>query len=537
MVLYNGCLASNRTDRPLLAGTEALAITGGYITALGSNEDILLLAGVASRKIDLGGRLLVPGFIDSHIHFYEWALKRRDLQLDDVGSLEELLALIEKTAHRLPKDRWIIGQGWNETDWSRARQPDRRSLDRVAPHHPVLLWRCDLHLAVANSVALRLARIDSSTPDPREGKIEREAAGEPTGILRELAINLVRRAIKPPDVNQVVDAFRDAMASLHRFGITGIDDIRLMEDRDGARSLQCFQKLEQDNRLDLRCWMSLPGHKLDALIDLGFRTGFGSDRLRLGHVKFFSDGGMGARTAWMIDPYLDADYGMPLIDMDFLAQEIEKADRAGLAVMVHGVGDRANRELVNIFERLAASGNGGKKEPSLPFRHRLEHVQMIRPEDLRRLARLNLALCVTPVNMTLDINLIDSAVGEKGKWAYAFRQLVDTGMPVMFSSDCPVCSPAPLPAIHAAVTRQRMDGTPADGWHPENRISIAEAVNAYTATPAAVHNSLDMGSLAVGKKADLAVLSRNIFTGSPSEILETKVEMTIFAGRVVYRLF
>jgi hypothetical protein len=328
------------------------------------------------------------------------------------------------------------------------------------------------------------------------------------------------------------------MAALHRFGITGIHDIRLMEDSDGARSFGCFQKLEQDNLLDLRCWMSLPGHQLDEIIGLGLRSGFGSDRLQIGHVKFFSDGGMGARTAWMIDPYLDAEYGMSLMDMEGLAKDIEKADRAGLSVMVHAVGDRANRELVNIFEKLEINRSKNLAPPPPPqFRHRIEHVQMIRPEDLKRLGKLNLALCVTPVNMILDINLIDNAVGEKGKWAYAFRQLMDTEVPVMFSSDCPVCSPDPLPAIHAAVTRQRFDGTPKHGWHPESRVTVTEALSAYTTTPALVHNATDMGTIALGNLADLAVLSQNILTLPPSVIQDTTVDMTIFDGRIVHRLF
>jgi hypothetical protein len=536
IVLYNAVCASGRLDRPLLPGVEALTISGGRIVALGQNAEMLRLAGAATEKIDLGGRLIVPGFIDSHIHFYEWALKRQDSRLDDLTSLEQLLGRIEKQARSLPLTQWIFGQGWNETDWREPCRPDRWSLDRVAPNHPVLLWRCDLHLAVANSAALALAGINGATPDPAEGKIERDEAGQPTGILRELAINLVRRVVAVPETDRLVDAFRDAAGELHRLGITGIDDIRLMADRDGGRSLRCFQKLEEERLLDLRCWVSLPGDRLDEIIGLGLCSGFGGDRLRLGHVKFFADGGMGARTAWLLDPYLDAGCGMPLMNMELLAREIEKADRAGLSVMVHAVGDRANRRLIDIFEKLEASRDQHPRVPP-PFRHRIEHVQMIRPEDIRRLAGLDLALCVTPANMILDINLIDRAVGEKGKWTYAFRQLIDTGAPVMFSSDCPVCSPDPLPAIHAAVTRQRLDGTPENGWHPGSRVSVAEALNAYTITPAAVHNAADMGTIAVGNRADLAVLSHNILLEPPSVIAETRVAMTLFAGRIVHRLF
>ena len=537
IVLYNACLASNNTFKPILPKADALAIRSERIVALGTSADMLHLAGPATQKIDLGGRLIVPGFFDSHFHFYEWALKRHDLQLSGLSSLEDLLACIKKNAQTLAPGQWIMGQGWNETEWPVQRQPDRLCLDKVAPNHPVLLWRCDLHLAVANSAALRLAGIDSSTPDPPDGKIERDSKGAPTGILRELAINLVRRAIAEPSTDQVINAFKDGIDALHRFGITSIHDIRLMADNDGASSFQCFQQLELDEQLDLRCWMSLPGHQLNEIIGLGLRSGFGSDRLRIGHIKFFADGGMGARTAWMIDPYLDADRGMPLMDMQLLAKDIEKADRAGLSVMVHAIGDRANREIINIFENLKAQRIKNPAPILPPFRHRIEHVQMIRPEDMQRLGKLNLALNVTPVNMILDINLIDSVVAEKGVWAYAFRQLLDTGSPVMFSSDCPVCSPDPLPAIHAAVTRQRFDGTPAKGWYPNSRISVAEALNAYTSVPAAAHNATDMGTIGPGKRADLAVLSHNILTSPSFVIPKTMADMTIFNGRIVHRLF
>jgi predicted amidohydrolase YtcJ len=383
---------------------------------------------------------------------------------------------------------------------------------------------------------LKLAGIDAGTPDPSEGRIERDAAGEPTGILRELAINLVRQAVAPPDADQVMHAFEEATSALHRRGVTGIHDVRLMADKDGASAFQSFQNLDRNGRLALRSWVTLPGDRLDDIIGLGLRTGFGSDRLRVGHVKFFSDGGMGARTAWMIDPYLDAACGMPLMEMDVLANDVRRADDAGLSVMVHAVGDRANRELITIFEALESRRQrSGCSRPAIP--HRIEHVQMIRPDDADRLGALHLALCVTPANMVLDMNLIDSAVGQKGRWTYAFRRLMDTGVPVMFSSDCPVCDPGPLVGIHAAVTRQRADGTPKDGWHPHNRVTVAEAIQAYTATPAAVHGAFDLGTITPGKKADLAALGQDILKIPPAQIPDVRVDMTIFDGRIVYRKF
>ncbi len=533
IILYNGAIATQAIASP---AAQALAVGGDTIVAVGSNADLLALADAHTETIDLGGRLVVPGFIDAHIHFYEWAVNRQSIKLDDVTCIEELLGRVGDAAVTTPHGRWITGQGWNETDWTAPCMPTRKELDRAAPHHPVLLWRCDLHLAAANTVALQAAGIDANTPDPPEGRIERDQTGAPTGILRELAINLLRRAMGPPDTDGLLAAFEDATAALHRRGITGIHDVRLMADKDGARAFQMFQRLDQEGRLGLRTWVSLSGEALDGIIALGLRSGFGNDRLRVGHVKFFSDGGMGARTAWMIDPFLDAGCGMPLVNMGDLAADVEKAENAGLSVMVHAVGDRANRELVRLFRSLSSRRlQTGRSRPYLS--HRIEHVQMIRPEDAHELRSLNLALCVTPANMILDMNLIDGAVGEKGRWTYAFRRLLDTTVPVMFSSDCPVCDPDPLPAIHAAVTRQRADGTPEKGWYPQNRVTVQEALRAYTATPASVHRADDLGKIAVGKKADLAVLSENILTSAPERIHTAGAEMTLFDGRIVHRVF
>jgi predicted amidohydrolase YtcJ len=525
---------------PGAPSAQALALGGSEILATGSDQAVLSLAATGTEKIDLGGRFVLPGFIDTHIHFYEWALKRQGVPLDDVDRLETLLDRLGTAARERPEDQWILGQGWNETDWTLPRMPTRDLLDQVVPRHPVLLWRCDLHLAAANSAALALAGIDARTTDPPEGRIERDASGAPTGILRELAINLVRDAVAAPHPDQVLTAFQEATQALYRRGVTGIHDVRLMADKDGARALRAFQILDREGQLGLRSWVTQPGERLEDLIALGLATGFGNDRLRLGHVKFFSDGGVGARTAWMIDPYLDAGgsaaWGMPLMDMEDLADRIGRADAAGLSVMVHAVGDRANRELITIFEELEAQRRRCQAPvPRVP--HRIEHVQVIRPEEIDRLGRLNLALCLTPANLVLDINLIDIALGEKGRWAYALRPLMDTGAAVMFSSDCPVCDPSPLMGIHAAVMRQRTDGSPAGGWHPGNRIAAAEAIRAYTATPAAVHQAHDLGVIAPGRKADLVVVSENLLTIPPSRIPELRVDMTVFNGRIVHRLF
>jgi hypothetical protein len=519
---------------------EAIAVKAGRITAVGDNDAIDALADPQTERVVLDGRLTIPGLMDSHFHFYDWAMGRQQLDLARVNSLDELLDQVTQSAAKLPPEKWILGQGWNESDWPEHIMPRRDHLDAVAPAHPVALWRCDLHLVAVNSRALELAGIDATTPDPPDGVIEKDTFGQPTGILRELAPNLVKAVIPAPAADEVVAAMQGGIAHLHTLGLTGLHDVRLMGGLEGAPALKAWQLINEKNKLDLRCWVSLAGERLEEAIALGLRTGLGDERVHIGHLKYFADGGMGARTAWVLEPYLDAECGMPLGSMDELAKQIAAAERAGLAVMVHAIGDRANREVITVLEQLAELRSKAKERSFMPppLPHRIEHTQMIRSEDIRRLAKLKVAACVQPHNMILDINMIDESVGPLGRHTYAYKEMIDAGIPVLLSSDAPVCDPSPLVGIHAAVTRQRRDGTPAGGWYPEQRISVTDALRGYTTVPAAFYGQdRNMGSLTPGKWADMIVLDRDIFEVDPMEIADAQVEMTVFDGRVVYRSF
>jgi len=535
LILLDGHIRTMDAQRPR---AQALAVKSGRIMAVGDNDEISALADSKSERVNLDGRLGIPGMMDSHFHFYDWAIGRQQLDLARVKSLDELLNQVAQAAEKLPRENWILGQGWNESDWPEHTMPRRDHLDAMAPTHPVALWRCDLHLVSVNSRALELAGIDETTPDPPDGVIEKDSSGRPTGILRELAPNLVKSVIPAPSADELVAAMRDGIAHLHTLGLTGLHDARLMGGLEGAPVLKAWQLLNEKGELDLRCWVSLAGERIEEAIALGLRSGLGDERLRIGHLKYFADGGMGARTAWMLEPYLDAEYGMPLGSMAELSRNIAAAEKAGLAVMVHAIGDRANREVITTLEGLAKLRNQTKERffvpPVLP--HRIEHTQMIRSEDIQRLAKLKVAACVQPHNMILDINMIDESVGPRGRWTYAYKEMIDAGIPVLLSSDAPVCDPSPLVGIHAAVTRQRRDGTPAGGWYPEQRISVEDAVRGYTTVPAAFYGqSRKMGTLTPGKWADMTVLDRDIFEVDPMEIADTRVEMTIFDGRIVYR--
>jgi predicted amidohydrolase YtcJ len=508
------------------------------ILAVGDNQTIKELAGSDTQWIDLDGKLVLPGMMDVHFHYYEWAMGRLNLNLAGLRSFQELIDLVKSAASEKPAGDWILGQGFNEADWPENRMPTRDDLDAAAPAHPVVLWRCDLHLAVVNSLALKRAGIDASTPDPAEGVITKDHSGRPNGILRELAINLVKDAIPGLSNDEIIAAMRDGMPVLHSLGITGVHDIRLMGGIEGATALGAWQRLRESGDLNLRSWVTLPGERIDEAVALGLRTGLGDDRLRIGHVKFFADGGMGARTAWMIEPYLDADHGMPLTSMTKLQEAVEKANQAGLAVAIHAVGDRTNRELIEVFEKLSKqrseAGKSGFGPPAVA--HRIEHVQMIRAEDLKRLACLDLVACVQPHNLILDMSMIDESVGSKAGYAYTFRDMLDAGITLCLSSDAPVCNPNPLVNIHAAVTRCRQDGTPTGGWYPRQKISVEEAVRAYTLTPALAGGVIDrLGSITAGKQADLIVIDRNIYDVDPTEIAGAKVDMTLFDGKIVYR--
>ncbi len=534
MVLLNGTIHTMDTQTPQ---ARAVAVRAGQIMAVGGNKEISALADSSTKRIDLKGRLVLPGMMDSHFHFYDWAMGRKQLELSGETSLEQLLVKVAGSAREISDGSWILGQGWNESDWSEHSMPDRARLDAVAPNHPVALWRCDLHLVAVNSMALNLAGIGKDTPNPEDGIIEKDASGEPTGILRELAPNLIKAVIPDPGSRAIVAAMQDGISHLHSLGLTGIHDVRLMGGLEGASALKAWQLLNESRDLTLRCWVSLPGERLQEAVALGLRTGMGDDRLRIGHLKYFADGGMGARTAWMIEPYLDAGYGMPLSSIDELKRAVQTAEKAGLAVIIHAIGDRTNREIITLFEELAATRKDNDAEsyapPLLP--HRIEHTQMIRSEDIRRLANLGVAACVQPHNMILDINMIHASVGSLGRHTYAYREMIDAGVPIMFSSDAPVCDPSPLVGIHAAVTRQRRDGTPQGGWYPDQRISVEQSVRGYTTVPANFYGrSHELGSLTPGKKADIIVLNRNIFEIDPMEIIETQVDVTLFDGRVVY---
>jgi hypothetical protein len=532
LCLINGKIYTQNPARPR---ASAVAVRAGRILVVGDDDEIRALAGPRARVVDLAGRRVLPGLTDAHFHLYDWALGLRRLPLAGAESLADLRRRLARRATEIAAGDWILGQGWNETRWPEPRIPTRADLDDVATEHPVILWRADMHLAVANSRALQRAGVTADTPAPSDGVIDRDASGQPTGVLRELAINLVSDAVPPPTEEEVVAAMRQGFPQLHRLGVTGVHDYRIMGGADGPPAFRAYQRLQAGGELALRLWMHLPGERLDEAAALGLRTGMGDARVRVGHLKLFSDGSQSARTAWMLEPYRDTgECGMPLTPMAEIAEAVRRADDAGLAVAVHAIGDRAMRELLDVFERVLKRGRTAvTAPPAAP--HRIEHVQNVRPDDVARLGRLGVVASVQPLHVTDDILMVERSVGERGRFSYAFRDMLAAGATLALGSDAPVADPNPFWGIHAAVTRQRRDGTPPGGWYPSQRLTVAEAVAGFSLGAARVSGrEAELGSIAPGKLADLIVLDRDIFAVDAPEIAGTRVMMTVFDGRVVF---
>jgi predicted amidohydrolase YtcJ len=513
LILYNGRLT---TQDPNFSHATALALRDRRILAVGNDDKIRAMVQPHTRGIDLGDRRVLPGLTDSHFHFHEWALGRRGLSLADTTSLADVRERVRQAVREVDPGQWIIGQGWNQDAWPHPRLPDRADLDDLSPDHPTILWRTDLHLAWVNSQALQAAGITADTPDPDMGVIDRDESGQPTGILRELAINLVRQVLPPPTAAETDEAVRKAMADVHRLGLTGVHDMRIMGGEDGPPAFRAWQRLRSEGKLNLRVWMMLPSERLREAIALGLRTGFGDDYLRVGGIKLFADGATGPRTAWMLEPFADAGTGMPLTPMEDIADIVSRAHQAGISTAIHAIGDRAVRELLDVYAEVLPR-QGGDVRPLAP--HRIEHVQHSHSADLQRLTRLGLVASVQPIHATDDITMIE----------------LDAGTVLTLGSDCPVASPNPFWGIHAAVTRQRRNGTPPDGWYPAQRLTVAEAVWGYTMAPAYASGQVArQGSLTAGKLADLIVLDRDIFNIPAQDIPKAQVLLTILGGQPVY---
>lgn len=527
MVLVHGRIW---TENPPQKEAEAIAIVGNRIASVGSSEEILKLAGPSTRVIELHGRRVVPGFNDAHVHFVDGGTALTSVQLNGAKSEQEFRARIAAFARKLPKGAWILHGEWDHEQWTPAELPDHQSIDGVTPDNPVFVERVDGHMALANALAMKVAGVSKETRDVPGGVIVRDAHGNPTGIFKDAAEGLIEKAIPARGPEQLRAAVVAAEKYALENGVTSVQDMSGMPD-----TFRVYEQLLDEGELHVRVSAHQPLRTWKRLAAVGIMAIFGNEMLHIGGLKGFADGSLGSTTAWFFKPYLDAPStsGIPsdeLSNPDEMYANIAGADHAGLQIAIHAIGDRANHTILGFYERAERENGGGDR------RFRIEHAQHLLPSDIPRFAALHVIASMQPYHAIDDgrwaAKRIDAG---RLKTSYAWRSLLDAGATLAFGSDWPVAPMVPLSGIYAAVTRQTLDGKNPGGWIPEQKITVAEAVHAYTVGAAFAEREEGIkGSIAVGKLADLAVLSEDIFAIDPAEIANTRVDMTVFDGKIAY---
>lgn len=522
------------TLEPRQPTSHALLIDRGQVVGIGDAASSLAGGMSKVEKLDMGGRTILPGLTDAHIHLEHYALGLQKIDCETNTKAECLRRVAERVEHSQPGE-WILGHGWNQNVWPEGFG-SAAELDQVVPNHPVYLTAKSLHAAWANSAALRLANLNDATPDPAGGSLGRDAHGRLNGILFENAMGLLERAIPEAHIDQVEAAIWGSLPNLWRFGLTGVHDF------DRRRCFMALQNLHKRGELKLRVVKSLPLEDLPHAVALGLQTGYGDEYLMIGSVKGFADGALGPQTAAMLAPYegKPENRGMLLLDAEELVERGRPAVENGLSLAMHAIGDRANHEVLKAYAqlRVVEAGLPGYK-PEHPLRHRIEHVQVLHPQDSLRLAELGVIASMQPIHATSDMLMADRFWGSRAALSYAWRTQLAAGAALAFGSDAPVESPNPFWGLHAAVTRQRLDGSPApEGWYPEQRLSLLEALQAYTSGPAyAAGREQVQGRLAAGYFADLLVLDEDPFTSSPESLVQLAPVGTMVGGEWVFRTF
>jgi len=526
LILFNGKIW---TVNPAEPEAQAVAIAGNRIVAVGTDAEILKLKDPETTQLDLEGRRMLPGFNDAHVHFFAGGANLTGPQLRYSRSEIELRDTLGAFARRVPQGRWITGGNWDHENWTPARLPTRELIDPVTQNWPVLIKRLDGHMSLANSLALKLAGVDRNTKDVPGGVIVRDEGGEPTGILKDAAQSVVTKVIPPPSAAEIRDAIKAAQTYANAQGITSVQDM------SGAPDIfRVYQSMMHDGELRVRISAHQPLMTWKRLAAVGLTADFGNEYLHIGALKGYADGSLGSTTALLFQPYLDAPQtsGIPSAELsnpEQMWRNMESADAAGLQIAVHAIGDKANNTILNMYERL--ENEHGIRDRRL----RIEHAQHLLPSDIPRFGKLHVIASMQPYHLEDDGRWAEKRIGpERAKTAYAFRSLLDSGATLAFGSDWDVAPMTPLMAIYGAVTRRTLDGKHPDGWIPEQKISVAEAVNAYTMGSAyASFEDKVKGSIEPGKLADFVILSDDIFTIDPAKIADTKVVQTIFDGKII----
>jgi len=528
LVFRNGKVV---TVDSMLAEAEAVAIVGNKIVFVGPGADVEKWVGEKTKVIDLAGKLMLPGFNDAHCHLVNGGFLNLRVNLVGVKAAREIQEKVRTAVQNAPKGAWVQGRGWDQTLFNKGEWPTKKLLDEVAPNTPVYLRRVDGHSGWVNSAALKLAGITKATPNPEAGEIVRDASGNPTGILKETANYLVTKVIPDPSPAELRQAIEKGLEEAKRVGVTTLQEFSSTE------AIKIYNDLLKEEKLTARIsvWVSLDLAKEPANLS-GIRKMFpaNSSMLKLGILKGFIDGSMGSRTAYFFEPYSDdsGNVGIPQHSEEELNELVRTADSAGFQIGIHAIGDKGN------FMVLLAYANALLQNQPRPRRHRVEHAQLVRLEDISLFKETGTITSMQPTHCTSDMRWAEARAGkERCKGAYAWRSFLDAGVPLAFGTDWAVEPLNPMGGLYAAVTRTDLEtGQPEEGWFPEQRLTMMEAVRAYTLGSAyADFREQELGSITVGKLADLVVLDKDIFTVSAREILSTSVVMTVVDGKIVYR--
>jgi predicted amidohydrolase YtcJ len=522
-IFYNAKIFS-----PEYPAATAVVIDHGRFLALGSDREILTGFSSAKQSTDLQGKTLWPGLTDAHVHLR--LLAETMTMIDcETSTRQACISQVKQAADTLPEGAWVRGHGWNQNQWGEGFGT-AAMLDNVCGNRPAYLTAKSLHAAWANSTAMSLAGITGDIPDPAGGTIQRDQYGQPTGILLEAgAMRLVEAIIPAPTTAEIIAKIKDTLPELWKVGLVGIHDF------DDFACWLALQSLYQAGSLGLRVRKHIPFDHLDEFINAGLHTGFGDDWLNIGGVKLFSDGALGPQTAAMLKPFEDTqESGTLLMDQDALVEAGEQAIAHGISLAVHAIGDRANREVLDAYQRLRAY----ERAHGLPqLRHRIEHVQIIDPADISRLAELDIVASVQPIHAPSDMLMADRYLGSRSQNAYAYQSILEAGAAYVLGSDAPVEPVNPFFGLHAAVTRRRADGSPGpQGWHPNQRLTLEEALNGFTITPAVVAGRGNrLGKIAPGYHADFIILEKDPFALEPHELCQIKPLATFIAGECKYQ--